>query len=282
MSEATEITERTEAKAVAAVEAEAPKPESTGDPLLDMLLNSIAPLEATSKYMKLLVFGEPGCGKTTLGGGAPKLLIVDAEKGAVPLAGTAASENVMKMKSIKQLELLIQYLKAGYKQFDKYESILLDTLSEIHKRGLSEIAEREFKDPAQFNRSNRFLNEGADHQENNERIRRIISDLRDLDRHIIVTCHVKRLMNKDQGVDKLMPDFSEKLVNTCNAVFDVVGYMSYEVQMDGTDLRKLVVKSSGSHAVKTRINTFPPAITNPTWPKLYAKYQEFLTANNGQ
>lgn len=252
------------AAAKASLEVNEPPPKSKEDQLVDKLMEDWQPISA-NPYMKLFVFGPPGAGKTTFMAGAPKLFGIDVDKGAVSIAKLVP--NAYRFRNIQRLEMLIKMLKKGHPRFDEFETVGIDTVSEIHKRGLTDIAYRD-------NRTNKFKFEGEDHGENNERVRQIVSDLRDLDRHIVVTCHRKVVGAKDE-VKRMMPDFSDKLTSTVNAVFDIQSYLYEETDMDGTMHRYMVFKSS-SHEVKTRINTLPAKMLDPTWKKIYAKYSEFI------
>jgi phage nucleotide-binding protein len=254
------------------------QPQGTGDPLLDKLMEDLVP-EPDSPYLKMFVFGEPGCGKTTLAATTPNPLFIDVERGVSSVPHIAKSkENRYRFRDIRRLEVLIEkYLVPGHPQFDKYDTIVLDSLSEIHKRGLTEVAKRNSGD----GRATSNVIIGSDHQENNERVRRIVSMLRDIDRNIFVTCHVQYAKEQgESGLTTYRADFSDKLNNTVAAVFDICAYMKQETDVDNNTAAIMTFRSAGVHKVKTRVSTLPNTMVNPTWDKIYSKYQEYI--NSGE
>lgn len=241
---------------------------------LDALLGRIAPPAQQKKYLKMLIFAEPGAGKTVLTGTAPKNLLLDTEDGLTSLNNhpeiIAPDLQTVPYKSFVQAELLVKALNDGIPELDNFDTFSVDTMSELHKKGLAEVVEREWRrNPVSVNR---YVAETEHHTENNEHIRRLVSSMRDLERHLIITTHARTVEPKNQPA-RIFPDFSEKLANTLNGMMDIVGYM-YKKQVDGEIVRVLRVHTDGTIACKTRIGGMPSEIINPTWPMLYEYFEK--------
>lgn len=81
----------------------------------------------------MLVFGESGMGKTTLCSTAPKPIIISAEKGLLSLAEFDLP--AIEIQSTEELEEAYNWCMANK---DKYETICLDSITEIAERMLAE------------------------------------------------------------------------------------------------------------------------------------------------
>lgn len=244
------------------------------DDILAALEARIAPVHLKRKFLKVLIYGPSGGGKTVFQGGAPSPLIVDVEKGAFSLNNhpdlyDISKVNTFEYRSFKQLETLVEKLNEG--ALPHIETLAIDSMSELHKRGLAEITEREFK--KRPGSRNRYVPETEDHTENNEHIRRLTSALRDLNRNIIVTAHHRTVQNKDGSLGSVFPDFSEKLANTLAGIFDVVGFLMVK-EIDGKEVRSLRVRTDGIVTCKTRLGALPDVIIDPTWADLWSAFEK--------
>jgi phage nucleotide-binding protein len=243
------------------------------DQVLEAILGRISDASLAAKHAKVLVFGPSGTGKTSFAAGAPKPLVVDVEKGGISIKNHYApgTVKVLEYKSFYQVEELVKYLNEGHPAFDDVETLVIDSMSELHKRGLAEITEREWrKDPVS---RNRFVAETEDHTENNEHIRRLTSAMRDLNRNLVVIAHHRVIMNKDQTVRAVIPDFSDKLANTLAGIFDVVGFLSLQ-EKQGEAKRYLRVRGDGTIAAKTRLDALPVVIENPSFSTIFDAVQQ--------
>jgi phage nucleotide-binding protein len=242
------------------------------DQILQGLLGRISDSAISAKHAKVLLFGPSGTGKTVLGAGGPKSLVIDVEKGAVSLKNHYAPGvvKVLEYKSFYQVEELVRYLNENHPAFADIETLVVDSGSELHKRGLAEITERKWRAEGanMGNQQRRYTAETEDHTENNEHIRRLTSALRDLNRNLVFIAHHRVVMNKDNTVRAVIPDFSDKLANTLAGIFDVVGFLSVQ-EKDGVAKRYLRVRTDGVIAAKTRLDALPTIIEEPTFDVIY-------------
>ncbi len=249
--------------------------EEPVDAFLEAILNKIQPVKGNHrKNFKLFLYSDPGAGKTVLAGQAPNNLIIDVEDGLISLNNhpdliqdTVAS---IKYKSFGGLEVIIDRLNKKVPQLDHFETVTVDSISELHKRGLAEVTEREWSNAPAV--KNRYAAETEDHTENNEHIRRLVSSMRDLDRNLILLSHARTIEPKGMP-PKTFPDFSEKLANTLAGIVDVVGYM-YKREVEGKVERVIRFHSNGQIVAKTRVGGFPDEMVDPTWEKIYAIFEK--------
>lgn len=228
------------------------------DAILDRIMSRISKPEVQSTYLKVLIYSEPGVGKTTFAGTAPKPLIIDVERGARVLQGKNDID-VLEYVSIEQVEKLIDYAVAGNAAFDKYETFVFDSLSELQRRDID----------AQLIKSSKTVGAPVykatwDHYgESTQRLRSLMSRFRDLNKNIIVTAQARADKEEATGIMQMRPDLTPKLSSTITGLFDVVGY--YRIDSKGE--RILQVQPSKTVVAKTRVN-LPKEINNPTWATL--------------
>jgi phage nucleotide-binding protein len=204
-----------------------------------------------------MIYGEPGVGKTTLAAGAPSPFIIDVERGSKTLRNRDV--DVLEFVSVEQVEATINYLKVGNDAFDKYETIVFDSLSEMQRRLLDAQLTRLSKETGVPQYKADWDIWGV----NTQRLRSLMSAFRDIDKHLIVTAQAKQDKDDTTGIIGWRPDLTPKLAATVAGLFDIVGYLRINSQGE----RILQVQPSKTVLAKTRI-VLPKEISNPTWDSI--------------
>lgn len=244
-------------------------PSPSVDPVLDAIMGRIVPVSDIPHRRKVLIYSDPGAGKTIFAATAPNPLIHDTENGTASINNHPELVNKVKVLpfvSLYQFEQLIIRMIEGNNPLDEYDTYVIDTLSNLHKTGLADTTVTNAQAKAG---KNEFVAETEDHTENNERIRRMVSKLNELSatKNIIILCHCKKIERRDKSL-VFSPDFSDKLTNAINALVDVVGYMHLKEE-NGTINRYLRLRGDQNYTAKTRFASHPVEIVNPTWDTLF-------------
>lgn len=259
------------------------------------------------RYIKTLVYGGYGAGKTRLVGSAclvPQMrdvLMVDCESGELTLAtiddkawGTSVADHIdsVQVKTFKQLARVQEFLKAHCtfrdqntpeadeklknlekilmgEEFDpdspprRYYTVIVDSLSEAETysmyqllgiTGTSRIDEE-------------MMDQGwPEFRRNQTQILRMVRAFRDLPMNVLMTSasdytqdQTKRMVNK--------PALTGKLAKQVQGFMDIVGYIGIlpTNSVDGTEVRRMMVKPSASWDAKCRFSNFKEAFwDNPT------------------
>lgn len=259
------------------VDPEPTKPEA--DEVLEALLGKLTDLDDSDSKLKILIWGEPDTGKTTTAATAPNNLFIDAEKGNTSLLNNpdilGKGSRRYPYKSFQGLEILLGYLQDENPAFDWAEVVTIDTLSNLHKRGLAEVVEAEWRKAPGL--VNRYRAETEHHTENNEHIRRLVDQLKDLDRHLIITAH-SRIVEPKGKPAKYFPDFSEKLATAIVSLVDICVYIEKR-EVDGELKRVYRFRTDSNIMTKCRIGSLPDEATDVTWPALLDAWNKHVEQN---
>ena len=225
------------------------------------VLNRIQTVSERPSYIKCLIYGEPGVGKTTFAATAPNVLFVDVEHGTNSLLNSKEFNNVqvLSIKDWNDIEELYWELKAG--ALPEIETIVIDTISELQKLNMDLLLR---ESAARDGRKDPYVPTQLDYKKNTEVVRRIMWAYRELDRHLIVTAHVKERQDEETSKVALSPDATPKLAGTLGGIVDIQGYLYVEKKEEETK-RLLRIQPTDRIKAKTRIGDLPDVIENPTF-----------------
>lgn len=199
------------------------------------------------RYMKGLIFGPPGHGKTTFLGTAQydertgPILILDFEGGSESLVGLDI--DIVRITDWQTYNEAFDYL-ANDKH--DYKSVGLDSISETHIFTLLNILKLEGptrKDPD-------LLQQG-DYGKALVLMRRLLREFRDLPMHVFFTALAKEELDSREGMVK-KPAMAGALADEVPGMMSVVGYLALTTDADGNTQRTLLLKDYARIRTKVR------------------------------
>jgi nicotinamidase-related amidase len=178
-------------------------------------------------YVKGVLHGDPGSGKTRTAGEFPKPLIIALEPGytvlkqlpnaddikIVHIVDKMDAEGKLERSVLQQVWDVYLWLKAG--EHDR-ETVVIDTGTELHKAILDAVMRKP------RHRSSPNVPETDDYIEVASKMKALIRYFRDLPMHVIWTCHSKEVKDKQGATTGIKPDLSDKLVNELAGAADFV------------------------------------------------------------
>lgn len=252
---------------------EAPKAEVvvTSQSLRDKL-GATSP-DALVPYINLLAYGDPGAGKTFLGGTADDdgetspLLVLDVEGGLMTIRARTTVD-VMPVRSIKDIEDIYGKLHSGINTETNslyYKTIFIDSLTELQKLDMRMIMKEApgvlagKQDPDMPSQREWGISQ--------EHIRKIVRAFRDLPCNTIFSAHVSTVMDNRNRMT-YGPDLPGKLRNQVSGFLDVVGYL-YATSQDEQVVRKIQFAKTDTVIAKDRTGALGDVVVNPTIPMLW-------------
>lgn len=227
----------------------------------------ILSVESMDKHINMLVYGEPGCGKTVLAGSASKVeemspvVLIDIEGGTMSLNDFYPDVEVLRVKTWKDLQLVYDAL---YKGEGGYKTVILDSLTEAQKLSMADIMKQARREDPSIDPDVPGIRHWG---KNIEQTRRMVRGYRDLPMNVIFTALAES--DKDnRGKTVYRPMLSGKVKGEIPGFMDIVMFMY--VKMSGDNVKRLLLTGSTDAAMaKDRSNRLPGIVEDPTMGSLY-------------
>lgn len=232
--------------------------------------------DSTEFQLRMVVYGEPGVGKTSLALSFPRPIIINTDEG---LEGDALE--MLRDRdgyehsplNHKDLEALYLWIKEHSEHFD---TIIIDSLDELVRMLLDEIVDegkgmRAAKTMGQSVTD--FVPEQAEYQANQRQVHTFLSKLRQLGKHIVITSAIREPKAISQGGApgaKRNVDVSPKLQKIVERWASIMGELVVIPLKDGDPPnRVLTVNPASERSVnKTRYSALLPYVIEPTYAKI--------------
>jgi len=199
----------------------------------------------SAAYVKALVYGESGVGKTFLIKTAPKPLIISAEKGLLTLKDQKIP--VIEIKTFEDLEDAYTFVTSD-KRASRFETICLDSISDIAETVLSEEKEKCGADPRQA------YGAYAD------KLLPMIKKFRDIEgKHVYFTAKLRRMHDDFTGITSYGPSMpGQQLGPQLPYLFDFCFVLRVGQEEDGGKFRFLQTESDIQYTAKARGGRMEP------------------------
>jgi hypothetical protein len=252
-------------------------PAKSADEILAGIMGNIGEDIAAGHNLKILIHGDPGSMKSSFAATAPNNLVADLDDGLISAKfsphGVAENVKPYPWKGFEDFDLLCKALAADVDPLKWVEVFTVDTFSDVHKNGLQEVLEREYrKRPGSVNR---YVPETEHHMENNERMVRIVRSLKNMNRNLIILTHSTTVEPKNKPA-KTYPDFSEKLANKIEGMMDIVAYAEKRI-IDNVQHMVLTFRGDQGVHTKTRL-PLPNELIDPTYEDIRKVWEESKNA----
>ena len=261
------------------------------------------------RYLKMLVYGPYGAGKTYFAGtaadadGFGDVIVLDAEAGSLTLADRD-NVDVVRIKDFSQFARVYDFLRLhqkyvqegndaklkelqkrfapGIKKLRKYKTVVIDSITEVQKFCMYKLLGTEIGE-VQLDVEPNSPDWGV-WGKATEMMRRLIRTFRDLDMHVIFVA-AEQEKEDELKRTRYLPALPGKLAKEAQGFVDVVGYL--RVLQIGADqhrayLRRLYLLPTEKFDAKDRYHSTGVAyIDNPTIARFLVLEDEDTEEDNG-
>ena len=246
------------------------------------------------RYLKMLVYGDFGVGKTFLAGTAADVtemndvLMISAESGELTIDSTDdhGFENIdtIDVTDFKQsakvydfLKLHCQYRDEGNEEklqalqdqlmgegapLRKYRTVIIDSLTELEVYCMNQLLG--ISDKTGLDDETQSA-EWSEYKKQFHMVQRLVRAYRDLPIHVIIVC-ARSYIQDEQKKMIFAPNLTGKLSGAVQGFMDIVGYLVIGAAAeDGSIPRRMFVQPVGRYAAKNRWSSYKKAhFDNPT------------------
>lgn len=236
---------------------------------------------SSTGWINLLIYGEPGVGKTRLAASACKVpqmspvLIADFEGGTLSLASDMPEVDIWpdpgeeRRPTWKDVDTLYGAL---YNK-NPYKTIIVDSLTETQKFAMSQIMRDVVAKDSERDPDVASLREWG---KSGEQIRRMVRAFRDLPCHTIFTCLVSEDRDERTNSWKTRPGLPGKLKGEVAGYVDIVMYL-YKKEVGPLSDREIktlaLTQGTERQTAKDRSGKLPAIMEAPTMAMIYDMIQ---------
>lgn len=218
--------------------------------------------EDYGKATKVLVCGDPGAGKTLISSTWPNPLYASAEGGLmsiadrdIPYIEIKKSEDLLRLKNALDQPAEVREEMLGF----PVQTVVVDTIDEIQRILMKERLESQKRETLQM----------QDWGWLNEQMQAIVRSFRNLDLHVIFTCHLKSTEDQESGRVSYRPGLSGAIADNIPAYVDLALRLDVstvtKVTDDGVEKiqeRSLITVPDRAHSwIKDRSGKLPERLT---------------------
>lgn len=225
-------------------------------------------------FPKLLLYGPPGSGKTSLAGTAPKPKFYDDENSTLVLAHTPELKWIVEQGRIVKYpepRALFEMIAKDIKN-PEVETVVIDSFTTFVDTEIQDHLEREAGRPN--SKRDEFVRFDTDYGPATNIFGKLFTKLQRAPINVILIGHERfdRSNDREQTVTRVYPYVTPALRSSVTRLVDVVGYLDIKPgSSTRTAERKLYVNPTGLIEAKNRLHIQEQFLVNPTWDTIFGK-----------
>lgn len=223
------------------------------------LLSRVQTIKDTPYFIKLLLYGPMGAGKTRFTASAPNPVWIDVERSAETFRRIPEFAEIPIFKPTS-FDEMFQFARDVVRA-KKYQTIVIDTIGRAQDNQVASLVKSRNKDPLPL---------WGDYRISTNLMDEMFVFLQDAPVNVVIICHDKIDMDPEtKAIVRISPDLTPTLRKAITGLINVVAYLEVTTTATGTRERKLTVNPIGKIEAKNRLNIQESTIKNPTFEGVF-------------
>jgi AAA domain len=227
-------------------------------------------------YLHLLVYGQPGSGKTPFLSTGPKTLILECDRGDASAAVLKTTAEKWVINDWHDMSAAYEYVR--HEGVNEYEWVWIDSMTLFQERGLDHIMQDLV---ARKPHRKVYLPDKGEYGENMNRVSLLVRDFKTLPINFGITAHIARVEDEDGDVTYMPHIQGRNMPQKISGYFDVVALMEMTASKGQIQpvLRTKPDQKHKDYYIRDRFNMLSTgAMLNPTVPKVMAAFKKATEA----
>lgn len=229
-----------------------------------MYLEQAKPADELPYYVKLLLYGPPGAGKTYFAANAPNPTFVDVERSTETLRRVPDFRRIP-VFTPKSFEEIDGYCREVV-QKKKFDTIVIDTIGRAQSKQIREYLKAETQDGK---KRSKYLALWGDYRVSTNMLDEFFVFLQDAPINLIFVAHADQDVDPEtKNVKSIYPDLTPQLRAALTGLVNVVAYLDTSAGL-GQIERRLTVNPYNKIIAKNRLNIQESVIKNPDFKSIF-------------
>jgi len=224
----------------------------------------------------MMIYSEPGAGKTCVACSAPRTLLLNADGPDGPESARMMGydPSVWDIENFRDLDRAYNLIR---KYPDRYDWVWLDSISIFQESGMDDVMEAML---AKAKHRNPYVPDRPEYQETQRHLGLWIRHMSKLPVNFGITAHEMRLVDPDDDRVTYLPDIQGgqgRFANKVCGYMGVVGHLEVKMRKEegkSEELRVLRVRREGKYYAKDRYHALGKGVVNPTIPKIVSLIEQ--------
>lgn len=226
---------------------------------------AIRPMGQEEKHHRVMIYGEPGAGKTVFAASGARTLIVSNDSGeTISAAAMGSTADVWLAPTYEDIDEVFEYLR--HDGCEEYDWVWIDNITLLQDQAMDNLMEQLV---AEKPHRNRWVPDQHEYLVNQSRLSTMVRNFKKLPMNVGFTAHVMKTEDNDGKVLYLpmiqggQGTLSQKVCGYMN----IVGYLQTYRKEEETH-RRLILEKQGKFLAKGRYPGMSGRLENPTVPEL--------------